>query len=308
MGMNERSGAGDVSLVQLKTFERIVERGSLTAAARDLSLTQPTASRHLRDLEAHYGAVLVHRTTRSLRLTEAGKLVYEYVRQTLRAEEKLRETVSGSSRIAGKLNIAAPSGFGALVVAPLCARITHEHPDLEIDLRLSDRWVDLVEEGIDLAVRIGRLPDSSLVGRKIGDLEEVLVGHPSLVRETIRSPKGLTRLPWVAFSGLTGTAEVTLTRGRNRQTLTPITQLRVDQIIGYLQALRAGAGIGLIHRYVVVDDLTSGKLLELLPQWNLPRWPMHAVSVNRSLSARASLFYERLRLACDGLAGIDVSR
>src|SRR5580692_3487349 len=140
----------DLSLVQLRTFLRIVDRTSLSAAAHDLGTTQPTISRRLKEIEAAYKTKLVVRTTRAFHVTEAGRLVYELAKQTTMADEFLRERlVKQQSVIEGRIRVGGPSGFGSFVLAPFCARFLGRHPGLEIELYLSDSPADLVSEGID---------------------------------------------------------------------------------------------------------------------------------------------------------------
>src|SRR5271156_1425367 len=134
---NKERAARDVSLSQLRTFIRIVERGSLTAAALDLATTQPTVSRHLRELEEAYQVALAIRTTRSLRLTDEGRAVYEQAKQIAQAEDELRDRLHGSlGSLEGRIQVTAPSGFGAFVVAPFCCRFIERHPGIGIDLSL----------------------------------------------------------------------------------------------------------------------------------------------------------------------------
>ncbi|HTD29324.1 MAG TPA: LysR family transcriptional regulator [Xanthomonadaceae bacterium] len=298
----------DASLAQLRAFLRIVERGSLSAAAKDLGTTQPTVSRQLKELEVAYGAPLMIRSTRSLHLTDAGMRVYELAQLVVQSDDALRDQLLGSrTQVAGRLCIAAPSGFGAFVVAPFCSRFVERHPLITIDLRLSDVPVDLISEGIDVAVRIGQLSNSSLYAKLLAVLEEVLVGHPRCVTRPVVRPADLSSLRWTEFSGLQGGNEIRLTRRGRTQKVEVAPQLRIDQIVGHREALLAGAGVGLIHRYAVESDLLAGRLVRLLPDWNLPAWPVHAVFPVKTQTFRLQRWCEELKVELSGIAGVVVN-
>jgi len=268
----------DASLAQLRAFLRIVERGSLSAAARDLGTTQPTVSRQLQDLETAYGTALVIRTTRTLRVTDAGRMVYEQARLIVQSDDILRERLaSDNAQVEGRIRLAAPSGFGSFVIAPFCSRFVERYPKTTLELCLSDSQSDLVSEGIDVVVRIGQLIDSSLFARPMATLEEVLVSHPRCLNRQVARPADLRTLPWVALSGLLEGDDVYFERRGRKQKIRVTPRLRIDQIVGHREALLAGAGVGLIHRYAVDADIRDGRLVQLLADWRLPEWPVHAV-------------------------------
>jgi DNA-binding transcriptional LysR family regulator len=277
----------DLSLMQLRTFLRIVDRSSLSAAAHDLGTTQPTISRRLKEIEAAYQTKLVVRTTRAFHVTDAGRLVYEVAKQATMADEFLRERlVKQQALVEGRIRVGGPSGFGSLVLAPFCGRFLGRHPGLEIELYLSDSPADLVSEGIDVSIRIGRLHDSSLYARTLATLEEVIVSHPIHARSPITRPVQLTSLPWIAFTGLSEPGVIRLKRGTRKQTVQVKPRLMISQIIGYREALLAGGGTGLIHRYAVDADMQAGRLTQLLPEWQLPKWDVHAVFPSKTQTYR----------------------
>jgi DNA-binding transcriptional LysR family regulator len=285
----------DLSLTQLRTFLRIVDRGSLSAAARDLGTTQPTISRRLKEIEAAYQTKLIVRTTRAFHVTDAGRLAYEFAQQTTMADEFLRERlVRQQAQVGGRIRVGGPSGFGSLVLAPFCARFLGRHPGLEIELYLSDSPADLVSEGIDVSIRIGRLQDSSLYARNLATLEEVIVSHPNHLRLPITRPVQLQSLPWMAFTGLPEPGVIRLKRGTRKQAVQVKPRLMISEITGYREALLAGGGAGLIHRYAVDADLQTGRLTQVLPEWQLPRWDVHAVFPSKAQTYR-------VRRWCDDL-------
>ena len=153
----------------MKLFTRIVESGSFSAVAREAEISQPTVSKHLAALEAHLGVQLVHRNARTLRLTEAGQTYYDASVRLLADIESLETEVRrDQSRPAGTLSVTLSPGFGRLHIVPLLPAFYARYPDIAIEIVVSDRFVDLLEEGIDVALRIGHLPDSALIARLIG--------------------------------------------------------------------------------------------------------------------------------------------
>ncbi len=295
----------EASLHQLRMFLRVVERGSLSAAARDLGTTQPTVSRQLQELEVAYGNVLVIRTTRSLRMTDAGRMVYEQAQLMVRSEDILRERLRGdSAEVEGRIRIAAPSGFGAFVIAPFCGGFVERYPKATLELCLTDSESDLISEGLDVAIRIGQLADSSLFARRVATLEEVVVSHPRYLKQPVARPADLQALPWVAFSGSLGRDDVEFERrGRKRKVrVTP--RLKIDQIIGHREALLSGAGVGLIHRYAVDQDIGDGRLVRFLPDWRLPEWPVHLVFPARAQTHRLRVWCEELQQTLQGIPGV----
>jgi DNA-binding transcriptional LysR family regulator len=273
----------DLHSPPLRTFVRVVERGSLSAAARDLGLAQSSVSRQLRELEQLYGCPLLLRTTRATRLTDAGEHVYEHARHWLSSEQSLRDRLrAGGPGLEGTLRLTAPSAFGALLVTPFCAEFARRHAGVSIDIKLTDRDLDLVRENLDVALRIGKLPDSGLVAQPLGQLEEVAVVHPTLVAaRRPEHPEELAQLPWVGFSGLRKHLPFEFVRGKERASCRPPCRFWTDSIVSHREALLSGAGAGVIHRYVVADALADGRLVELLPAWQLPLWPLWAVQPRR---------------------------
>jgi DNA-binding transcriptional LysR family regulator len=301
----DQSAMKDASLQQLRTFLRIVERGSLSAAARDLGTTQPTVSRQLQELETAYGCALVIRTTRALRVTDAGKMVYEQARLMVQSDDILRERLMGdNAQVEGHIRIAAPSGFGAFVIASFCGRFVERYPGATLELCLSDSQSDLISEGIDVAIRIGKLADSSLFARPLAILEEVLVSHPGCLDSPVVRPADLQTVPWIAFSGLLDGDDVHLERRGRRQKVRVTPRLRIDQIVGHREALLAGAGAGLIHRYAVDGDIRDGRLVQLLSDWRLPEWPVHAVFPVRTQTYRLQTWCAELTQELGRIPGV----
>ncbi|CAG0988349.1 HTH-type transcriptional regulator DmlR [Burkholderiales bacterium] len=277
-----------------RSFCRVVERGGLTRAALDLDLAQASVSRHLQELERRYGAPLLARTTRSVRITPAGQRVYDYASAVLRSEDELAASLRERARaLTGALTVAGPAGFGHVVLNPFAIAFGKRHGGLQLRLRLAERPVNLVEEGIDLAVRIGEPSDSSLVRRPLGNLREVLVVHPSLLpgRRKPAAPRELAVMPRV---GLEGMRAPVLSRGAARHALGERPVYEVDSSLALRDALLGGLGYGAVHEYLVRQALDEGTLVELLPGWALPTWPIGVYFARRDRAARVDRFTDEL--------------
>jgi DNA-binding transcriptional LysR family regulator len=234
----------------METFVRIVERGSLTAAADALDTSLPSVVRGLAALEAELDVRLLNRTTRRIALTDEGREYYERCRRVL-AEVDEAEAALSARRAApkGRLRVTAPVMLGRLHVAPVANEFLARHAALQLELVLLDRVVDLLEEGVDVAVRIGRLPDSSLVAVPVGHTRRVLCASPAYMKRAgaPKSPADLARHRFVSFTGLAPAQE-----GK------PV--LASNQIDVALDACLAGVGIGEFLCYQVQALLAAGKL------------------------------------------------
>ncbi|HEU4352610.1 MAG TPA: LysR family transcriptional regulator [Burkholderiales bacterium] len=234
----------------METFVRIVERGSLTAAADALDTSLPSVVRGLAALEAELDVRLLNRTTRRIALTDEGREYYERCRRVL-AEVDEAEAVLSARRAApkGRLRVTAPVMFGRMHVAPVANELLARHAALELELVLLDRVVDLLEEGVDVAVRIGRLPDSSLVAVPVGHTRRVLCASPAYLKRagTPKSSADLAPHRFVSFTGLAPAQE-----GK------PV--LASNQIDVALDACLAGVGIGEFLCYQVQALLAAGRL------------------------------------------------
>lgn len=286
-------------------FACVVERGGLSAAALELDLSRSLVSKRIAALEARLGARLLNRTTRRLSLTEPGEAYFGYcvqVRDTL-AEAEARVADFGE-RPRGVLRLAAPVTFGELYVAPLLAEFLAAHPGLVVDMDLDDRFVDLVDGGYDLAIRIGALEDSTLVARRLATTDVVVVGapayfarhgvprHPEELRDhnclTYRHHRG-RRDEW-RFTGPDGVVTVRVS-GNLRSTG-----------IALRNAARAGLGLTYPPRFMVAADIAAGRLQPVLTDWCRDGIGIHAVTPQgRQLPAktRALIDFLRERLAAE---------
>lgn len=269
-------------LDELGVFVRIVEEGSLVRAAARLRRSPPAVTRALAALEDRLGVRLVDRTTRRLAPTEAGRALYDKAR-TLMQDYEAATAGAREAPVRGLLRVTAPVQFGRRHIAPLVSKFLDAHAGVEVELLLNDRNVDLIEEGIDVAARIGALADSALTARPVGHVRRLWVASPAYLKRhgMPRAPDELARheavlgtsrstMDWV-FAGVRRGAPMHMT-GR----------LRVDDVETRLRAARDGRGIAQLLSYQVADDLAAGRLVRLLQAWELPPLPVHLVTKGRA--------------------------
>lgn len=269
-------------LKSLQTFVRIAELGSLTAAAAALDTSVPSVVRQLAALEQHLGTRLFQRTTRRVALTADGRAYLARCRDVLALLADADAALRGDSRdVRGHLRLTAPVLFGEQHVAPVVAAFVQQHPLVSVDLLLLDRYVNLVEEGVDAGIRIGELPDSSLVATRLGEVRPLVVASPAwLARHgTPARPEQLRDAECISFSGERDTDWVFLQGGRRLRV--PVRgRLGFNHPGAALRACEAGAGIGWFLSYQVRAALQAGRLQAVLPdygtvsqtvQWVMPQ-------------------------------------
>lgn len=269
-------------LTSMAVFVRAVEKGSLSAAARDLRLSPAMVGKHLRALEERVGAALLQRTTRRQSLTEVGRLYHERCARILaEIEEADRCAMPFNAEPRGSLRITCPSSFGVQLLAPAVAEFLARYPRMDIELFLSDRMVNLVEEGFDAAVRVGVLPSSQLMARRLADSRLVLAAAPDYVKRhgMPRRPEELSQHvcltdihgsrsdAWALVHGATGATRSVRVRPA----------LKINHGAALCAAAVGGAGIVLQPDYVVDHDLRTGNLVRVLPRCCPPAVPVHLV-------------------------------
>jgi DNA-binding transcriptional LysR family regulator len=294
-------------LDELSIFVSILDSGSFAAAARKLHKSPPAVTRALAGLEERLGVRLVERTTRRLAPTEAGRALLERVRPLLTTYDEAMQAAGDDGAIRGLLRVTAPLVFGRRHVTPIIAKFLDAQPHVRIDFALSDRWLDMVEEKLDVAVRIGTLADSSLVARKVGEVRRVLVASPAYLAEhgVPRTPDELQTHQLVTASTNALSNEWRFGGGRKRELLIRVApRLAVNEIDAMLIALRAGSGIGRALSYQAADDIAAGTLVRLLPDFEPPPLSVQLVVPSaRHLPARTRAF---LDYAAKSLRTLDV--
>ncbi|MBA2962099.1 MULTISPECIES: LysR family transcriptional regulator [Ramlibacter] len=291
---------------EMRVFAGVVEAGSFVAAADALDMSKAAVSRHVAELESRLGVRLLHRTTRRLSLTGEGEVFFARCRELLQGvDEAESEITQHSGEAVGVLKVSAPVSFGLLRLAPLWGSFLDAHPQIKLDLSLSDRLVDLVEEGIDMAVRIGRLASSSLVSRQLASTRLVLCASPPYLRRhgKLRHPADLAGHAVLAYSLLAmgDTWEFEGTEGPVTVKVQP--RMHTNSGDTCRAVALAHQGIILQPSFLVDDDLRSGRLVEVLPDYRSVELGIHAVFPSRKhLLPKVRLLIEHL---ARGLAAHD---
>jgi len=268
-------------LQAVRLFIRVVDLGSFSKAAADLGMGQPSATKLIAQLEEHLGSRLLHRSTHCVTPTEIGAIYYEKCKLIAHHLEEADSVAALlHSRVQGDLRITTSFGFGRAVLAPRVLAFMRLNPQLQIDLGFEDRYVSLVEQGIDLAIRIGPLADSTLGARYLGINPWVIVAAPEYlaVRGEPRSPDDLSGHAALVYSTVQGDARWRLT-GRDGRTSVEAVRgpLRSNSLSTLLDAARAGLGIAALPRYVAHGALERGAVRTILADWSLPSQEIHAV-------------------------------
>lgn len=260
-------------LADVEAFITVMDKGSLTAGAVALATTPSVLSRAITRLETKLGTQLVRRTTRRISLTEAGRAYLEQVRVALDTIDQAERAIQGEGVVAGRVRLSASTTYGHYQLPEKLTRFALKHPSVTVELSIANRNVDLVAEGYDLAIRLGQLPDSGMIGRKLGDAPLKLVASPSYIarRGMPRSLDDLaahTCLPFIMPS--TGRPAPWLLRADGTDVdWVPHGPIHVeDDVLGTVSLAEAGLGICQTYDFVVRDRLSRGSLVELLPEFS----------------------------------------
>lgn len=280
-------------LVAMRQFVAVVDAGSFSAASRLLEIGQPAVSKTIAALEARLGVRLLVRTTRSHSLTDAGQRYYARAKIALdEADAAEADARDEAAALVGRLRVSAPPVYASLQIVPRLSAFFAAYPGLQLDLVLDDRRIDLVEEGVDLAIRAGELGDSSLVATRIDSARRLVAGTPDyLARHGVpAAPAELTRHAVVTFTGFQGPTAWTFRRGSARVSVTVEAALRVSAAEGLRAAVKAGLGLGMVSERMVGQELADGALVEVLGDWSLPRvdvWAIYPAGRRPPARARA---------------------
>ena len=265
----------------VQLFIRVVETGSFSKAATELGITQPTATKSVAATEARLGARLLHRSTRGVTPTEVGALYYEKCKLIARELDEADNLATLlQSQVGGTLRISTSVAFGRRAMVPLVLRYMRDHPGVVIDLGFDDRYVNLVEQGIDLAIRMGRLADSSLGARYLGSNPWLMVAAPGYLRErgTPRSAAELSAHDCLVYSSVQGDDRWSLTTPAGQELAVPVKgPLRSNNLSAVLAAARAGLGLAVLPWYVARESVADGSVLPVLEDHGLPAQEIHAV-------------------------------
>lgn len=277
-------------------YARVVERGSLSAAAEEFGISATMAGKHLRALEERLGARLLNRTTRRQSLTELGREFYERCKQILSEVEEAEESADLARAVPrGVLRISAPVSFGTQRLAPALADYLEANRQVDVDLVLNDRVVDLVEERFEAALRIGSLPDSGLMARALMPYRTVVAASPAYLarRGVPRLPEDLARHDCLGFAHWTTHREWHLHGPQGRETVEVKGRFQANNGQALRMAALNGVGIVMQPEILLEDDLKAGRLLRVLPDYQAASRPMHVVYLpDRRLTPKLRSFID----------------
>ncbi len=279
----------------LRLFIRVVDLGSFSKAAAELQMGQPSATKLVAQLEKGLGSRLLHRSTHGVTPTEIGALYYEKCKLIAHHVEEA-ETVAGllQAQMQGVLRVSTSVAFGRRVLVPMVMRFMRENPQLQIELNFEDRYVNLVEQGIDVALRMGRLEDSTLGARFLGVNPWVVVASPTYLarRGTPLTPDDLKEHDALIYSSVQGDARWHFSSSGGLTLSQPVKgPLRSNSLSALLAAARDDMGVAALPCYVAHESIKSGAVLPLLTQWTLPSQEIHAVYTSpRLVPAKVSGF------------------
>lgn len=286
----------------IPVFVAVVESGGFSAAADKMHITKSAVSKRINQLEDELGIRLLNRTTRKLSLTEAGHRYYEYVSQSLSlAQQGIDAVTELQGKPRGKLKLTAPMSFGVLHIAPLVAEFLQHYPDVEIDLQLEDQMVDLIQEGFDLGIRIGHLPDSNLIAKRLSPCHSVLCASPSYIEQhgAPNKPSDLAKHNCLQYSYFRGGTEWSFLYQGGEHKVVPKGRLSINNSEAIRRALLEGLGIGQLPTFIVAKDIKANNLSIVMPEYQLPTHAVYAVFPQRKhmpLKVRAFLDFISERL------------
>lgn len=266
-------------LLEIEAFVAVAEHGSFVAAAQKLGVSSSYTSKLITRLERRLGARLIHRTTRRHTLTPSGERYLTDCQAAFsllhQAEERVGES---TSRLQGEIRVTAPTGLGLGVLSGSFNRFALKHPDVRLSISYLDRWVDLIGERFDLAVRAGVLPDSSLRARRLGRYCRSMVASPSVAEAlgVLTHPGALRGVPAVVYSGHARPEDWVLSRGEQTHTLTVERRMASNNGSAVAHAVASGLGISFLPNFHTCDLERQGRLVRLLPEWGA-EVPVHVI-------------------------------
>ncbi|NVN10850.1 LysR family transcriptional regulator [Nguyenibacter vanlangensis] len=266
----------------LRTFLRVVETGSFSAAAVDLRLTQPAVSRQVSALEAHFGMRLLHRSTTALALTAEGEQMIPMARKVIEAVEALGESAGSTGTASGKVRLSVPAPLG-LYMSDRLAILLDQYPDLSVELLFREEPSDLVEDGIDFEVRLGPVADCSLVCRRIGWTTAFLVAAPAYLekRSQPRTLEDLSRHDCICYRRGGDGRSWLFSNGDDEIAVRIAPRLVVNNAVAVHRAVLAGTGIAILSHILAIPDIEAGRLVNLMPDFPPARLPINLIYASR---------------------------
>jgi DNA-binding transcriptional LysR family regulator len=290
-------------LAAMEAFVRVVDAGSFSGAARLLRVGQPAVSKTIAQLEERLGVRLLLRSTHGLTPTEAGRSYYERARRAIEEADEAEHAARGAgAALTGRLRVCAAVTFSRLHVLPRLPLFLQQHPQLDVDFVLDDRNIDLIEEGIDVALRMGRLADSNLTARKLGHSPRRVFASPAYLERmgVPRVPADLAGHQAVIYEQRGGGTEWTFHRDGATASVAMQGRVRVTAAEGVREAVFAGLGLAIASEWMFAPELASGAVQAVLDEWSLPAvdlWAVYPTGRQASAKARAFASFVEAQLA-----------
>ncbi len=294
-------------LTLLETFTRIADAGSISAAARDLGLSQPSASRQLAELESRLKTQLIRRNTHALSLTASGLELLAEARPLLDGWEALEERhLSAEGEISGALKVVAPIALGQRMLARMAWQFQLDHPRVTLDWLLDDDPIRFSEVGCDCWIKVGPVPDETLVVRELGTVDRLLVTAPTLLESPVKGPRQAEKLDLVGLPPFEG-GRIPLRRSDGKRvSIAPSVRMRTNNIVALKEAAVMGLGMSVMPRWFVDSELADGTLVDMLPDWRAPTLSIHVAYLpGRHQPRRLRAFLDELRTAVPTIDGIE---
>ncbi len=280
----------------MQAFVAVADLQGFAPAARKLGLSPSGVTRLIAALENRLGARLLQRTTRSVTLTDVGARYLERARRILSDVEEAETSAEGErTRPGGRLAVSAPIGFGRIHVSPVVSAYLKRYPEVSCDLRLSDRVINLVEDGVDLAVRIGHLPDSTLVARHVGEMRRIVVASKDYLkaRGEPKTPEGISSHQTIQFGAMTVPPDWRFVEAGREIRLAPTPRFATNSADAAVQYAEQGGGLTRVLAYQAAESLKAGRLKIVLEKFEPPPLPIHIVyPTSRLLSAKVRTFID----------------
>ncbi|MBI4785416.1 MAG: LysR family transcriptional regulator [Oscillatoriophycideae cyanobacterium NC_groundwater_1537_Pr4_S-0.65um_50_18] len=281
----------------LQTFVRVVEVGSFSAVARELETTQPTISKQIAALEEHLGVQLLRRSTRSLNLTDEGAQFYQHCQQVLEVMAEAEASVGRQQKPSGLLRVSCPISFGQFQIVPRLKKFLDRYPDIKIDLTMADHFINLVEEGVDLSIRIGNVQDTSLISQQIGVTRRVAIAAVSYFEQASepQTPDDLLHHNCIVYTPLATGNEWHFQKDQKVIKVAVKGNLRADNSTAIREAVLSGLGIAVSPIWLFVDILDQGELKVVLKDYEPTLLPIYAIhSRGRFRPAKVHCFIDFL--------------
>lgn len=286
-----------VDLNAYAVYAKVVELGGFTAAADALGLSKSVVSRQIATLEDELGVRLLNRTTRRISVTEAGGVVFERAQRIVaEAAEAANEATCVEGAVRGLLRVNAPMSFGIRQLGPVMPEFLARYPDLNVDLALNDRRVDLIEEGFDVSLRVSALMDSSLIARQLAPVERYIVGAPAYFEKhgTPKHPAELAGHAFLLYTLLARPTQLEMTHEDGRREQVEVKgRMFCNNADAMLETIAAGAGLALLPDFIGCDHMKSRALVRVLEDWSMPPLTLHVLYPHsRHMPAKVRAFVD----------------